>query len=63
MLLNKDRKKMKKTYFTPDMETVELKLSGMLCVSGIPGSEEGGEDGGTTPVEVDPNDPGWSDKF
>jgi len=53
---------MKKTYFTPDMETVELKLSGMLCAS-VPGAEGGSDDGGTTPVEVDPTDPGWSDKF
>lgn len=53
---------MKKNYFAPEFETVELKMNGMLCAS-IPGSEEGGEDGGTTPTETDPNEDGWDDKF
>ena len=40
----KKKKKMdKKMYFEPEMEVVELKLQGMLCVSG-------GEEGGETPT-------------
>ena len=40
--LKKEFKKMdKKMYFEPEMEVVELKLQGMLCVSGDPDEDSG----------------------
>lgn len=51
---------MKKTYFSPEMEAFELKLSGMLCVSG---AEGGNDDGGTTPEDKDPSQDGWDSDF
>lgn len=51
---------MKKMYFPPEMELLELGLVGMLCVSGI----EGGDgDGGVTPDQGDPSDPGWGSDY
>lgn len=53
---------MKKTYFAPEFETVELKMNGMLCAS-VPGAEGGGDDGGQPTTETDPNEDGWDANF
>ncbi len=53
---------MKKTYIAPEMETVELKLSGMLCAS-VPGAEGGGSDGSSDVTTTDPTDPNWGSDY
>jgi len=54
---------MKKTYFAPEMETVELKFSNSLLAGSVPGAEGGGSDGGSTPGVVDPSQPGFGDDY
>jgi hypothetical protein len=53
---------MKKTYFAPEMETIDMLLDGMLCAS-IPGGEGGGDDGGSDVNPVDPSDPDWGSDY
>lgn len=54
---------MKKTYFAPEVEIVDLKMNGMLCAS-VPGAEGGSDDGGTTPSDGgDGTDPDWGSDF
>lgn len=53
---------MKKTYFSPEVEIVDLKIEGMLCAS-VPGGEGGGDDGGSDVSTPDPTDPGWGSDY
>ena len=53
---------MKKTYFTPEMEVVELKL-GNAILSGSTGAEGGDGDGGTPTEETNPDDPDWGSDY
>jgi len=54
---------MKKTYFAPEVETIDLKYSAMLCISGLDDGSGSG-DGSITPTPGgDPTDPGWNDGF
>ena len=46
----KGKEKMKKTYFAPEMEVVDIKMSGMLCTSQSGETPDYGGQG-------DPNDP------
>ena len=54
---------MKKTYFAPDMEIVEVNINNALLAGSVPGAEGGGDDGSTTPEEKDPSQPGWDSDF
>ena len=56
------KEKMKKTYFAPEVEIVDLKMTGILCAS-VPGGEGGGDDGGSSTVVTDPTDPGWGSDY
>lgn len=51
---------MKKNYFAPEVEIVDLKMTGILCASG---AEGGGDDGGQDPVDTDPSQEGWDSDF
>ena len=53
---------MKKTYFSPEMETVELKFSQVILTGSI-GAEGGNSDGGVTPGTGDPSNPGWGSDY
>lgn len=53
---------MKKTYFAPEVETIVLNYSAMLCMSGLDDGSGSG-DGGVTPTPEDPSQPGWGDDF
>lgn len=53
-----NRKTMKKIYFDPEMEVIELKI-GSTLLSASPGSDiPGGDDGGIGGSSSDPTDPG-----
>lgn len=54
---------MKKIYFAPEMETVELKFSNSLLAGSVPGAEGGDGDGGGNSSADDPSKPGWGDDF
>lgn len=52
---------MKKVYFSPEMETIDMLLDGMLCSS--IGTEGGGDDGGSDVTPSDPSNPGWGNDY
>ena len=53
---------MKKTYFAPEVETIVLNYSAMLCMSGLDDGSGSGDGGaGTTPA--DPSQPGWGGDY
>lgn len=58
---------MKKIYFAPEMELVELKTTScFLAGSGLDDIDNGGSDGGIGGSDKDPSDtsqPGWSEGF
>ena len=54
---------MKKTYFAPEVEVVELMAQVALLAGSIPGAEGGGDDGGSDTNPTDPSDPGWGDDY
>ncbi len=55
---------MKKTYFAPEVEVVELMAQvALLAGSGVPGGEGGGDDGGSDVSTSDPTDPGWGSDY
>ena len=53
---------MKKLYFEPEMELIELETAGFLAAS-APGTEGSGDDGGVTPETPDPSDPDWGSDY
>ncbi len=52
---------MKKIYFSPEVETIDVELLSMLC--GSTGTDGGDDDGGVTPSEPDPSDPDWGSDY
>lgn len=54
---------MKKTYFAPEVEVVELMAQVALLAGSVPGAEGGGDDGGSEVTPTDPNQPGWDSDF
>ena len=53
---------MKKIYLEPEVEIVNFKMRGFLCISN--GAAEGGDgDGGTTTQEGDPTNPDWGSDY
>ena len=51
---------MKKTYLNPTLDVVEIGVKAQILeASPVPGAEGGNSDGGTSPVDVDPSQPGW----
>ena len=54
---------MKKTYYAPEMETVELKFGNSLLAGSVPGAEGGSGDGGAGTTPGDPSQPGWGDDY
>lgn len=62
-MILKLKEKMKKTYFAPEVEVVELMAQVALLAGSIPGAEGGGDDGGSDTNPTDPSDPGWGDDY
>ena len=54
---------MKKTYYSPNMDVIELKSSHSLLAGSVPGAEGGGSDGGSTVTPTDPAQEGWGDDY
>ena len=52
---------MKKIYFDPEMEFIELDTVELLA--GSTGADGGDDDGGTTPNPTDPSDPDWGSDY
>ena len=52
---------MKKIYFDPEMEFIELDTVELLA--GSTGADGGDDDGGVTPSEPDPSDPDWGSDY
>ena len=53
---------MKKIYFEPEMELIELETAGFLATSDLDNIDNGGSDGGIGGSDKDPSDtttPGW----
>lgn len=53
---------MKKTYFAPEVELIDMEMEGVLC-SSVPGGEGGGDDGGSDVNPTDPSNPGWGSDY
>ena len=49
---------MKKIYFEPEMDIVEVKMLNLICIS--PGIDENGE---VIPGEGDPSDENWGSDY
>lgn len=63
-MILKLKEKMKKTYFAPEVEVVELMAQvALLAGSDVPGGEGGGNDGGSDVSISDPTDPGWGSDY
>ncbi len=54
---------MKKIYLNPTLEVVEIDVKNQILAGSVPGAEGGGNDGGVTPGEVDPSQPGFGDDY
>lgn len=54
---------MKKTYYSPNMDVIELKSSQALLAGSVPGAEGGGSDGGSGVNTTDPSQEGWGDDY
>lgn len=54
---------MKKTYFAPEVEVVELMAQVALLAGSVPGAEGGGDDGGSEVTPTDTDQPGWDSDF
>lgn len=52
---------MKKIYFSPEVETIDVELLSMLC--GSTGTEGGDGDDSVVPSEPDPSDPDWGSDY
>ena len=53
---------MKKIYFSPEVETIDVELLSMLCGSDT-GTDGGSDDGGTDVTPTDPSDPEWGSDY
>ena len=62
-MILKLKEKMKKTYFAPEVEVIELMAQVALLAGSVPGGEGGGDDGGSDTNPTDPSDPGWGDDY
>lgn len=62
-MILKLKEKMKKTYFAPEVEVIELMAQVALLAGSVPGAEGGGDDGGSTPEDKDPSQDGWDSDF
>lgn len=55
---------MKKTYFSPEMEVVEVEINNALLAGSVPGADGGSDDGSQEPEDGgDPTDPDWGSGF
>ena len=54
---------MKKTYYSPKMDVIELKTSHSLRAGSGTGAEGGGSDGGSGVTPTDPSQEGWGDDY
>lgn len=62
-MILKLKEKMKKTYFAPEVEVVELMAQVALLAGSVPGAEGGGDDGGSEVTPTDTDQPGWDSDF